>query len=201
VSTFSGTDGNEFSQFTESLQNTEQPPAQPATTAPPASGQAHKKKLTKEQQVRIAALQAKNLAECTTEFFGAGFRFTLLNLPYIDATQNLKDNAIGETKPGMVPDEGRGTILIDKGSFSSMNPVDLVITYLHEAANAMALQQFTMRSGPGWPDWAKGRLERWRRQYLGPEGQWPSYGQQHAGSGDHDIGNQFERCLNGSPLE
>jgi hypothetical protein len=42
VSTFSGTDGNEFSQFTESLQHTEQPPAQPAATAPtpPANGQA-----------------------------------------------------------------------------------------------------------------------------------------------------------------
>jgi RHS repeat-associated protein len=153
---------------------------------------------TKQDQVKSAGLGLKNLAACTTEFFGSGFNFTLANLPNIDATQNLKGAAIGETRASMVPDEGRATILIDKGSYSSMSPSSLAVTYVHEAANARAIQQFTQWSGPGF---VNGGLSRNDRARLGPMGNWPSKGQQHASSGDHDIGNQFERCLNGSPLE
>jgi RHS repeat-associated protein len=151
-----------------------------------------------QDQVKSAGLGLKNLAACTTEFFGSGFNFTLANLPNIDATQNLKGAAIGETRASMVPEEGRATILIDKGSYSSMSPSSLAVTYMHEAANARAIQQFTQWSGPGF---VNGGLSRNDRARLGPMGNWPSKGQQHASSGDHDIGNQFERCLNGSPLE
>ena len=153
---------------------------------------------SKQDQVKSAALGAKNLAACTTQFFGSGFNFTLANLPNIDATQNLGGMTIGRTKASMVPDDGVATILIDKGSFSSMKPADLAITYLHETANARAIQQFTQWSGP---DFVNGGISRQDRALLGPMGRMPSNGQSHASSGDHDIGNQFERCLNGSPLE
>ena len=154
--------------------------------------------MSKEDDVITAALGVKTLVPCTAMFFGSNFRFTSENLPHIDATKPLGGAAIGETDASMVPDVGKATIKIDSGSYSSMKPQDLAMTYLHEAVNARAIQQFTMWSGPGFKN---GGISRNDRAKLGPMGRWPSKGQVHSGIKDPDIGNQFERCLNGLPLE
>jgi RHS repeat-associated protein len=191
-------DGKDSNSSNGGSSNSAPPPPAPSNPNPASPAPVAQQKGTKQDQVKSAGLGLNNLAACTTEFFGSGFNFTLANLPNIDATQNLEGAAIGETRASMVPDEGRATILIDKGSYSSMSPSSLAVTYMHEAANARAIQQFTQWSGPGF---VNGGLSRNDRARLGPMGNWPSKGQQHASSGDHDIGNQFERCLNGSPLE
>jgi hypothetical protein len=93
----------------------------------------------------------------------------------------------------MVPATGRGTVLIDKGTFM-MNANDpfLVGTYLHEAANATAIQQFTSQQTAA----VFVHPTRQLRAHLGPRGIRPSNAQYN--DRDSDIDQQFERCLHGN---
>jgi hypothetical protein len=128
-----------------------------------------------------AALKEKNLSKCLHKFFGPGTILTNANLPRIDASQDLP--GVGQTDARQVPDTGRATIQIDRGTFSSLAANDpfLVGTYLHETANALAIQRFTN---------IQPRSARARR---GPLGGPPSPAQ--AGAFDKDMGNQFEDCI------
>jgi len=104
------------------------------------------------------------------------------NLPHIDASQNLPGAAVGHTDPARVPDTGRATIEIDKGILTSLQPTNpyLIGTYLHETANALAIQRFT-------------QYTKATRAYAGPLGALPTPAQQN--SLDSDIGNLFEQCI------
>jgi hypothetical protein len=105
------------------------------------------------------------------------------NAPNIDASQDLNNGAAGRTLASLVPNSGRPTILIDRGTFMmSVSDPFLLLTYLHESANAFAIQRFRY---PG--------ITRQQRALLGPRGAYPSPQQQN--SLDQDIGNQFEKCL------
>jgi hypothetical protein len=152
---------------------------------------------SKEDDVISAALQVPNLTDCAHFFFGPKFRFTRSNLPHIDATRNLPGAAAGETDQSMVPAQGRATVLIDKGTFS-MNANDpfLTDTYLHEAANATAIQQFTNQQTAAVFLHPKRQL----RAELGPRGSRPSNAQ-HNHPWDPDIGQQFENCLHGGKYQ
>jgi hypothetical protein len=146
---------------------------------------------TKEDQVIASALQVPNLVDCAHTFFGNNFRFNRSNLPHIDASQNLP--GAGRTMESMVPATGRATVLIDRGTFP-MNANDpfLVDTYLHEAANATAIQRFTDQQTAA----VFVHPSRQLRAELGPRGARPSNAQRN--SFDRDIGNQFEGCLHGN---
>jgi len=128
-----------------------------------------------------AALNHPRLSKCLNEFFGPGIILTNENLPYVDATKNLP--GVGQTDSRQVPDTGRGTVQIDRGIYTSLSANDpyLVSTYLHEVANALAIQRFTHV------------FPRWQRPRLGPLGRPPSREQRR--SFDPDIGRQFEECL------
>ncbi len=97
----------------------------------------------KAKEVIKNALKTKNLSKCLNKFFGPGIILTNENLPRIDATENLP--GAGRTYPDKVPDTGRATVNIDKGNFNGMaaNDTFLTDTYLHETANALAIQRFT----------------------------------------------------------
>ena len=142
-------------------------------------------------QVIASALQVPNLVDCAHTFFGNNFRFNRSNLPHIDASQNLP--GAGRTMESMVPATGRATVLIDRGTFP-MNANDpfLVDTYLHEAANATAIQRFTDQQTAA----VFVHPSRQLRAELGPRGARPSNAQRN--SFDRDIGNQFEGCLHGN---
>jgi len=138
----------------------------------------------KKQDLIKAALANPNLARCLNKFFGPGKILTNANLPRIDASQNLPGAVVGQTKASMVPDTGRATVQIDKGVFTILSATDrfLIDTYLHETANALAIQRFTNvfpRSG------------RARRGPLGG----PATPAQEADPVDKDIGQEFEKCL------
>jgi hypothetical protein len=146
----------------------------------------------KKRDLTEAALAHENLSDCLHKFFGPGKILTNANLPRIDASQYLEGGAVGGTRASMVPDTGRGTILIDKATFNSHSATDhftMVDTYLHETANALAIQRFTGYTG-----------KRGYRMLLGPRGGPPTADQQRAartGVEDVDIGMQFEKCLHG----
>jgi hypothetical protein len=147
--------------------------------------------VTKADDVISAALQAPNLIDCAHSFFGPNFRFTRSNLPHIKAT-DLDRGASGRTLQSMVPATGRATALIDSGYFSlSANDPMQVDNYLHEAANATAIQQFTdQQTAAVFP-----HPNRQSRAQLGPRGKRPSNAQHY--QWDPDIGQQFEHCLHG----
>jgi len=136
----------------------------------------------KKQDLIKAALATKNLSSCLHKFFGPGNILTNANLPHIDASQNLEGARAGQTDPAMVPDTGPATIQIDKGIFTSLSATDpfLIGTYLHETANALATQRFI-------------QYTKATRAYAGPLGGPPTNDQLN--SFDHDIGNQFEKCI------
>ncbi len=141
----------------------------------------------KARDVIKAALQQKNLSKCLHKFFGPGTILTNANLPRIDASQNLTGGAVGQTDARHVPDTGHATIQIDKGIFTGLAANDpfLVGTYLHETANALAIQRFTNVQ------------PRWARDLMGPRGAYPTQQQLNDPTGDHDIGQQFEDCIFG----
>ena len=147
---------------------------------------------TNEDDVSSNALQAPNLVDCGHFFFGPKFRFTRSNMPHIDATQNLGGATAGRTIESMVPATGRATVLIDKGTFA-MNANDPFLrdTYLHETANATAIQQFTNQQTAA----VFVHPTRQLRAELGPRGSRPSDSQRR--EFDRDIGQQFEHCLLG----
>jgi hypothetical protein len=128
----------------------------------------------------------KNLSRCLHTFFGPGTVLTNANLPRIDASKDLPGATAGQTNPAMVPDSGPATIQIDKGIFTSLGADDplLVGTYLHEVGNALATQLFTQYTKP-------------TRAYAGPRGGPPTPAQK-AEAWDHDIGQQFEKCIFGT---
>jgi len=148
--------------------------------------------MSKEDDVISNALQAPNLIDCGHSFFGPKFRFTRSNMPHIDATQNLGGATAGRTIESMVPATGRATVLIDKGTFA-MNANDPFLrdTYLHETANATAIQQFTNQQTAA----VFVHPTRQLRAELGPRGSRPSDSQRR--EFDRDIGQQFEHCLHG----
>jgi len=145
--------------------------------------------------VKTYALEFPNLTKCTQLFFGPNFKFTYNNLPNIDGTSREinspsydRGSGYGQTDPKFVPDHGRATIFIDKhfwenyaAHYGASDPL-VVTTYLHEAANARAIQQFT-------------QYTRGTRAITGPLGRVPSYAQNHDYSRDNDIGQQFGECL------
>lgn len=140
----------------------------------------------KKKDLIKAALATKNLSSCLHKFFGPGNILTNANVPAIDASKNLDGATFGRTDPANVPDSGRATIQIDKGIFTGLSPQDpqLVGTYLHETANALAIQRFT-------------RYTKETRAFAGPLGGPPidhgPYDQIH--TWDHDIGKAFETCI------
>jgi RHS repeat-associated protein len=149
--------------------------------------------MNKEDDVISNALQAPNLADCARAFFGSKFSFTRSNMPHIDATQTLGGATAGKTIESMVPATGRATVLIDKGTFAmKANDPFLRDTYLHEAANATAIQKFTSQQTAA----VFRQPTRQRRAELGPRGLGPSNAQ-HNHPWDPDIGQQFEKCLHG----
>ena len=103
----------------------------------------------------------------------------------VEASEALQGGHVGETRAWQVPDTGRATIHIDSRTFSNLaaNSSFLVDTYLHETANALAIQRFTGYTG-----------RRDYRAFLGPHGAMPSQSQLHHPT-DQDIGEQFEKCL------
>jgi RHS repeat-associated protein len=142
----------------------------------------------KGRDVIDAALKEKNLSKCLHKFFGPGTILTNENLPRINASKDLSGGAVGQTDARRVPDVGRGTVQIAKSMFNSLSANDpfLTRTYLHETANALAIQRFTDIQPRA------ARMER------GPLGGPPTSDQQkerRASFGDPDIGNQFEKCL------
>jgi hypothetical protein len=145
----------------------------------------------KEDDIMTAALQAPNLADCAHSFFGPKFSFTRSNLPHIYAT-DLDNGASGRTEQAMVPATGRATVLIDNSFFAmKANDPMQVDNYLHEAANATAIQQFTNQQTAA----VFVHPTRQLRAELGPRGSRPSNAQHN--QWDPDIGQQFENCLHG----
>jgi hypothetical protein len=138
----------------------------------------------KAREVIRNALRRKNLSKCLHKFFGRGTILTNYNLPRIDATENLP--GAGRMYPDKVPKTGRATVNIDKGNFNGMAADDpfLIDTYLHEVANALAVQRFTNvpESLRGW------------RAHMGALGSYPADSQKNH-PWDPDIGQQFEECL------
>lgn len=137
----------------------------------------------KKHDLMQVALQHSNLACCVRKFFGNDFSLNMANLPSIDASHDLRGATVGRTNPSDNLGQGRGVVQIDRGSFGNLAFDDefLILTYLHETANALAQHLFT--------DY---RPED--RGFLGPMGAYPSWQQQHD-PWDPDIGNQFEKCL------
>jgi RHS repeat-associated protein len=133
------------------------------------------------------ALKHPRLSKCLNELFGPGTILTNENLPKVDATKDLPGATVGRTDPKQVPETGRATVQIDRGIYRGLPASDplLIGTYLHEVANALAIQRFT--------DVFPGE-DRWMRAYLGPQGNWPS--KEQLENYDQDIGAQFEKCLN-----
>jgi len=139
----------------------------------------------KKRDLIKAALAHENLSDCLHKWFGLGDILTNANLPRIDASQDLEGGALGQTRASMVPDTGRGTILIDRATFASHSATDhftMVDTYLHETANALAIQRFTQYG------------YRPYRMLLGARGSIPTEHQLNSFP-DQDIGKQFEECL------
>jgi hypothetical protein len=136
----------------------------------------------KKKDLINASLKQKNLSKCLTEFFGPGTILTNENLPRINASQDLF--GAGKVITSDVPETGRGTVLIDRGTFASLPAADpfLVSTYLHEVANVLAIQRFT------------GIEPRGARPFAGPRGTPPTEAQKHQRF-DKDIGQQFEECI------
>ena len=138
----------------------------------------------KQEDLMRNALQQKNLCNCVHEFFGNGLNLNMSNLPQIDATHDLPANVIGQSRASDNSGHGPLVVRIDKGSFNnlSFDDTQLVHTYLHETANALAQRRFT-------------DYDPEDRALLGPRGALPSWKQQHDPLLDPDIGNQFEYCL------
>jgi len=134
----------------------------------------------KEDLMRLA-LSQPNLRCCLRQFFGNDISLNMKTLPLIDSSHNLHGAAIGETDPSDNAGNARPVVRIDRGSFAQMTIDDLVMTYWHETANALADHLFT-----------KYPLED--RGWLGPKGAYPS-SKQRNDPWDADIGNQFEKCL------
>jgi RHS repeat-associated protein len=138
----------------------------------------------KKRDLMHVALQHKNLACCVRKFFGNDVSLNMKNLPLIDASHDLHGAAVGTAIPSDNVGRGRGVVQIDKGSFGNLAFDDefLILTYLHETANALAQHLFTDYRPKD-------------RGFLGPMGAYPSWEQQHDPTRDFDIGNQFEKCL------
>jgi hypothetical protein len=119
--------------------------------------------------------------------FGPGTILTNENLPKVDATKDLPGATVGRTDPKQVPETGRATVQIDRGIYRGLPASDplLIGTYLHEVANALAIQRFT--------DVFPGKDRGWRA-YLGPLGSPPTTAQINHPY-DPDVGQQFEECL------
>jgi hypothetical protein len=134
------------------------------------------------------ALKNKNLCRCLNKYFGPGVKLTALNAPRIAFTQPLAGGAAGQTNANQVPDTGLAIVNIDPGIFNlAANDTYLIDTYLHETANALAIQQFT------------NVFPRGARARMGARGGPPTAAQRHGGNVgiDSDIGEQFEECLHG----
>jgi hypothetical protein len=100
---------------------------------------------SKKLDLMRMALQHKNLCNCVHLFFGNQVSLNMANLPLIDATNDLPGAAIGTSNASDNAGNGRPVVELDRGSFANMefdNP-DLILTYLHETANALAQHQFT----------------------------------------------------------
>ena len=140
-------------------------------------------KQDKAKEVIKNALKATNLSKCLHDFFGDGTILTKKNSPRLDASEALQGGHVGETRPWEVPDTGRATIHIDSRTFSNLaaNDTFLTDTYLHETANALAIQRFT------------NIFPRGVRARMGPRGRYPTERQWR--NRDPDIGHQFEICL------
>jgi len=99
-----------------------------------------------------------------------------------------------------VPAKGRATIFMGAGSLSyKADYPTLLLTFLHESANAFAIQRFTdaqVRAAFAVPkSWTEHDIRNVRAD-LGPRGNPPSAHQRSTvDEWDHDIGQQFEECL------
>ncbi len=112
------------------------------------------------KQLVNAALEHPRLSKCLNEFFGGGTILTNENRPYVDARSDLREGAFGETRAENVPATGRATVFIDRSFLTSPLPASDTFwtdTYLHEVANALAIQRFThtpKNTANGGPIWA-----------------------------------------------
>ena len=146
--------------------------------------------LDRIKEIVNSALQQSELADCLNKFFGPGTILTNQNLPYVNATKSSEElRALGRPKE-LVPESGRSTVYVASDVVNSplLSKFKQGV-YLHEVANALAIQRFTNELDPN------------KRAFLGPLGGPPTaeqVRQSQLPKGDRDIGREFEICVFGA---